>query len=271
MLDIAIVSDEIHASFKNAVEYGVKWGVKKYEIRVLSTGRIPYVEASDIKEVKDTMNESGVEVTAVSPGIFKIPLNNKAGYKKEHEETIFKTFDIAKEFNTNKVIIFGIERYENEPEENYNLVIENLSRMAETAEKNGFQIFVENEPGFWCDTGENTAKILKQINSPALRSNWDLGNSFTGGQTPYPDGYEYVKGLVGNLHIKDYIVKKDGSFECVTIDKGNIDWEGQFRAIMNDSDLGHVTVETHCLPLVEKSKKNVEEVAAILKKITEGK
>jgi hypothetical protein len=37
-----------------------------------------------------------------------------------------------------------------------------------------------------------------------------------------------------------------------------LDWKGQIKALVRDQVVKHITIETHCLPLVEKSKQNVD-------------
>jgi hypothetical protein len=39
------------------------------------------------------------------------------------------------------------------------------------------------------------------------------------------------------------------------------------KALMRDKIVGHVTIETHCLPLVEQSAKNVRTLRAIMKEV----
>ena len=36
---------------------------------------------------------------------------------------------------------------------------------------------LKNEPGFYCDTAENTARILEKINLKNVGANWDPGNA----------------------------------------------------------------------------------------------
>ncbi|MBF8297166.1 MAG: endonuc 2 protein [Bacteroidetes bacterium] len=69
-------------------------------------------------------------------------------------------------------------------------------------------------------------------------------------------GYESVKKFIANVHVKD--TSEGALIRCVPVGEGAIDWKGQLKAIVRDEIVKHVTIETHCLPLVEKSKQNVD-------------
>ena len=124
---------------------------------------------------------------------------------------------------------------------------------------------VENEPGFWCDTGAATAAILREVGSAHLRANWDPCNAYGTPERPYPDGYEALSGLIANVHAKD--TRKGALIQCVPIGDGTIDWTGQVRALLRDRIVPHITIETHCLPLVENSRRNVETLRALMREV----
>jgi sugar phosphate isomerase/epimerase len=131
-----------------------------------------------------------------------------------------------------------------------------MARAGETAQREGAILAIENEPGFWCDSGVNTAALIRAVGSPAVRANWDPCNGYGTPERPYPEGYDAVREFVANLHVKD---TKEGSLiRCVPVGEGAVDWKGQLKAIVRDRKVRHVTIETHCLPLIENSKKNVD-------------
>jgi len=115
---------------------------------------------------------------------------------------------------------------------------------------------VENEPGFWCDTGANTRRIIDEVGSPVFGANWDPCNAYGTDEIPYPDGYRAIKDRIFNVHVKD--TKRGSLIECVPVGDGAIDWDGQIREIIKDKIVSHVTIETHCNPLIENSRRNVE-------------
>ncbi len=261
---LAIVSDEISKDFRKAVEYGIKWGITDYEIRNLTTGRVPYVANDEINLVKEVVKEHEVSISAISPGLFKIALNEEELLKLQIEESIYDSFRLADRLGTRNVIIFGFKRYDREPPSDYIQVIHILKRMASLAERYGFNLLLENEPDFWADTGVNTAKILDDVDSKNLFANWDPANAAAAGEIPYPYGFLAIRQHIRAIHVKDYRRTTSNDHEFVVVGEGVVDWPGQFRALMHGPYVEYITIETHCKPLLNNSHRNVVKVIDLL-------
>jgi sugar phosphate isomerase/epimerase len=254
-ISLGIVSDEISPDFREAVRYGAEWGVSIFELRVLKTGRIPNVEDVELEDVKSLVKQSGVRISALSPGIFKHPLSHSSQLEDELADVLPRTISLAKEFGAPLVIVFGFKREQGEPANNFWKAVDWMRRAAEQASRQNTVLAVENEPGFWCDSGANTAQLIEAVGSPTLRANWDPCNGHGTDELPFPDGYRAIKKYIANVHVKD--TKRGALIQCVPVGEGAIDWIGQLGALVRDRIVNHVTIETHCLPLVEKSKQNV--------------
>jgi sugar phosphate isomerase/epimerase len=261
---LAIVSDEISKDFRKAVEYGLEWGITDYEIRSLTTGRVPYVANDEINLVKEVVKEHDLNISAISPGLFKIALNEEDQLKLQIEENIYESFRLADRLGTRNVIIFGFRRYDREPPSNYIQIVHILTRMASLADKYGFQLLLENEPGFWADSGVNTSKILDDIDSKSLQANWDPANAAAAGEIPYPYGYLAIRKHIRSIHVKDFRRNINNDYEYVVVGDGVVDWQGQFRAIMYGVHIDYITIETHCRPLINNSHRNIVKIIDLL-------
>jgi len=262
MIELGIVSDEIAPDFREAVTLGMEWGITRYEIRCVRSGRVPAVDPAEWDDILGLVREHGLSITALSPGIFKHQLSRKTELLHELEETLPRTIAMARQCDCPLIIVFGIQREKNEPPQHYREVLDILRRAAQIAQKDNLRLAIENEPGFWCDTGVNTARIIHDVNMPSLGANWDPCNAYGTIEVPYPDGYRAIRPVIFNVHAKD--TKRGALIECVPIGKGVIDWKGQVEALLRDKIVGHITIETHSLPLVEKSKQNVETLRQLL-------
>jgi len=262
-MELGIVSDEISNDFIEAMQYASLWGISIVEIRLLKSGRVPNVEKQDVEEVRKYLRRGDARITALSPGIFKHPLSKLNELEEELKLELPRTIEIAKALNAPLIIVFGFKREQGEPESHYNLAVDFLRRAASIAERAGVKIAVENEPGFWCDTGTNTRKIIEDVGSPVLGANWDPANAYGTAETPYPDGYQAIRDKIFNVHAKD--TRQGSLVRCVPIGDGVLDWEGQIRSIVQDKIVPHVTIETHCHPLIENSQRNVETLRRMLR------
>lgn len=262
VMKLGIVSDEISLDFREAVCHGLQWGIEDYELRCLRSGRVPYISEQDLADVLAMKKERGINITAVSPGMFKLTLHDRQGLQRELTKVFDDSMALAERVGTNLIITFGIMRAEGD-ENGYQHVLDLFGQLARRAEQHGFMLAVENEPGFWCDTGSGTARVLRAINSPYLMANWDPGNSFTGGERPYPDGYRAIRDWVINMHVKDYVTTDDG-YKAVAVGQGEIDYTGQLQELARDRALHHITLETHCEPLLETSRQSAAWLQRIL-------
>lgn len=262
-LALGIVSDEISPDFNEALRHGSEWRLSIYELRVLRSGRVPAIEPKEFQEVLGLVKDRGATVSALSPGIFKHNLSQKAGINVEINETLPRTIEMAGQLGTEMIIVFGFQREAGEPESRVNDWLEYMQRASEVASKAGVTLAIENEPGFWADSGFNTAALIRRVGTPNLGANWDPCNGYGTEEQPYPGGYEAVKDVIVNVHVKD--TRKGSLIQCVPVGEGAIDWKGQIAAIVRDRIVNHVTIETHCLPLIENSRKNVDTLRSYLR------
>jgi sugar phosphate isomerase/epimerase len=265
-LELGIVSDEIATDFRTAIRHGLSWGITRYEIRCLTSGRVPEVNLTEWEDVLAAVGEHGLMITALSPGILKHSVARADDLEREVRDVLPRTIDWAEQCGTKLIIVFGVQRSTPESGGDHDRVVNLLRRAAETAERAGMKLAIENEPGFHCDTGAATRRIIDEVGSRALGANWDACNAFGTDELPYPDGYAALRPVILNVHAKD--TARGALIQCVPIGEGAIDWEGQIRALVADGIVPHVTIETHCLPLVDQSGKNVRTLRALIEEAT---
>ena len=269
-MKISIVTDEISADPETAIELGVSWGVRDFELRGFGTDRVPLFSTFQKDRLAELVAEHRINLIAISPGLFKIPypisgrqrfafrtLDADLHQKWQHgrdllgfhlQELLPLSIEYARQIGVDLISTFGFHRGGASPGPAPDGVLEALRQAAKQVGEAEMRLAIEVEDGFWADTGARTAEIVRQINEPALGINWDPGNSLPAGETPYPDGYQAVRDLVRHVHFKDVIIKPDGGYEYVL--EGDIDWAGQISALADDNYPGYISVETHLQPKV---------------------
>ncbi len=247
MLEIAAVTDEIALDIHTAITEGLKLGIRKYELRCIGSyeKRIPYIDAADYQYILNLVRSHTIQITALSPGTFKIKPSDLNGIQKAFKETLPNTFTMAKELRAPTIISFSFLRDETPEAE----VIALYQQLADLASHADLTIAIENEPGFYCDSGSNAAKLIKAADRKNLSANWDPANAISTGELPYPVGYEALKPYIRNVHVKDAVV--DARQGCKMLGEGGVNWVGQIVALHRDAIVPHVTLETHQTPLLE--------------------
>lgn len=283
-MKICIVTDEISADPETAVELGAQWGVKDFELRGYFADRVPLFSKYQKQRVRDFLDEHDAHIVAISPGLFKIPYpplhppsvtlawmgqnmyetwaksNDLARYHLE--ELLPASLDYANELGASRVLIFSFDRQGAPPGDPPEEIFTWLLRAAERAGKEGQKLVLENELGFWADTGANTASIIEKINHPALEANWDPGNAFFAGETPFPDGYSKLKGMIGHIHYKDAKLNQEG--HPIFSGEGDIDWVEQITALIADGYKEFVSIETHISPKVAAARSALDRLRTII-------
>ena len=240
-MELAILSDEISLDLEEAFRFGAELGFRKYEIRCFDDydHRVPHFRPGRLERLLQLVESDTIEVSAVTPGTFKIDLSNSEQLNVELNDTLPRACEMAKQLNSPRLITFGFMREEGVDQ---NAVVEKLKEAGRIAQEHGLELAVENEPGSYCDTGENTAKIVKAIGMDHVGINWDPANAVVSGEVAFPIGYETVLPYLQNVHIKDAIPIPPDQWENKLIGDGGVNWLGQLRQLMKDKPFEHLTL-----------------------------
>ncbi len=267
-MKLGIVADEIDRDFARAVAVGRPLGIERYEIRNLTSGRIPLCDPDEIAAVE----RQGVEITAISPGLFKY-VEDEAGFAHELAEVYPKAAGLAHRWKLPGLIVFGFHKpgaTEAEPETSQaapGQLLEWMTRASEQAERDGLLLMIEPEPICWCDTARRTAAWIEQSGARALRINYDPGNvAWLENRDPL-DEFEAAAPWIANVHVKDLRPLTRGRAwpEWVPAGEGMIDFRAHFAALEHAGYGGPVSLEPHIAgagrDVIERCKIAVETLA----------
>jgi sugar phosphate isomerase/epimerase len=253
-VNLGIVSDEIARDFASAVRVGVPLGLRRYEVRNLAAGRAPMCGDLAMLEAERIARDEGVEITALSPGLFK-NTRDAAGFRREMDEVYPRAAEWAYRWKLPGLIVFGFHKpgateataaefsSARPPDE----VAEWLGEAGERARADGLTLMIEPEPICWCDSGRATAALLARAGSAALKINYDPGNvAWLENRDPL-DEFQAVAPWIANVHVKD--IRKRAGQEAyptwVPAGEGMIDYAAHFRALRGIGYAGPVSLEPH--------------------------
>lgn len=264
-LEIGIVTDEVSRDLEQAFALSRSWGVSRFELREGSERRFPALTREEIALVDEQVRE-GALITAVSPGILKGNVEDESLLRSELEDVLPRAIELGKRFECPMIIVFGFERNPEETRDARARAMHAFERAAETAGAAGMTVAIENEPNFWIDRPRDEAAMLEEIDHPALKANWDPANAHWGGYLPTHDDFLVLAPHIANLHVKDFDpYRLDAPWKPVG--QGRTPWRDILRWVDADTELTHLTIETHCLPLEESSRASIEWVRSFLAEI----
>ncbi len=265
VLSIGAVTDEISRDLEEALAVASGWGIERFELREGGTARFPRLTPREIGLVEDQVR-AGARITSVSPGILKGSASDAKRTEAELTSTLPASIELAQRFGCPTLNVFGFERAADEPLSNRLVVMRTFERVAEAAAEAGMTVTVENEPGFWIDTPAETAAMFDEIGHPALRANWDPANLQWGGVMPDYEGFSAVRPFLAGVHVKDF-TPDDAEAPWRPVGEGIVPWRDLLTWIVEETDLPHVTLETHCVPLLESSARSLEALRTLISDI----
>ncbi len=253
-LNLGIVADEISRDFAAAVRIGKSLGLRRYEVRNLTSGRAPLCDPTEIDSVEATAEREEVRITALSPGLFKYT-EDAAAFARELGEVYPKAAELAHRWDLPGLIVFGFHKpgatesnassipSGNPPGE----VVDWLATADERARADGLELMIEPEPICWADSGRAAAKLIRRAGAKSVKINYDPGNvAWLWNRDPL-DEFEPVAPWIANVHVKDLrpLTQGAGRPEWVPAGAGMIDYRAHFRALRRARYEGPVSLEPH--------------------------
>ena len=239
-MKLGIVVDEIDRNFARAVRTGTELGIRRYEIRNLPSGRAPMCDVEDLHEAERIANGEGVEITALSPGLFKYT-EDEASFAREMAGIYPKAAEWAQRWKLPGLITFGFHKPGATEENAASLprstvpdqIVDWLARAGEQAAADGLALMIEPEPICWADTARVTAELIERSGSKGLRINYDPGNVAWLEQRDPIGEFDAAAKWIANVHVKDLLPLKPGATrpEFVPAGEGMIDFRAHFAKL----------------------------------------
>ncbi|MBC7289245.1 MAG: sugar phosphate isomerase/epimerase, partial [Armatimonadetes bacterium] len=224
---VSMLSDEISSDPITAAELAAEWGLKHFELRMYYRQRAPQgMSDRDMEWLRQAWADFGIDCPSISPGLFKVRLDDPS--IGEHRGPLReRCFELAEALGAQIIVAFPPIMREGEswwdwPPE----VVDDFRETAEMAQKRGLKIALENEPVCYGGSGQALAKLISEINHPALGANWDPGNHTHATGEDHSDAYEMLRPFHIHTHVKDYAGKHS---RAIPPGEGAVGWVDQLR------------------------------------------
>lgn len=262
-----VVTDEIDPeNFEAALKVMKELGASYADLNTVGGKNISKHSKDEVSKMKRLLDAYEIKPMVLStPFIKGISLDNtRRGEVANHAEfknqleVLRYTIELAhilgapmlRTFSFSKDRTYTPPRGGEIDNDTFEKVVEGLRFASKVAAEEGIKLAMENVIACWGNSGYNMARIIRAVDSKALGAIWDVANAYVSGESPYPDGYEEVKDYICHVHVKDArIVNAKASIsEWACMGHGNIDYQGQFKALAIDGYDGVITLETHWHP-----------------------
>jgi sugar phosphate isomerase/epimerase len=282
-MKIAMVTDEVSSDLETALEIMRAWGIEYVELRGIGAERYPEVSDYWHFRLPELIREAGVQVVALSPGLFQVPppgrprapmsfsrrgdtgrvrLELEAEAQRDHHlnRLLPASIAAAQKLGARTLICFAFSRLDHtESDFASEEVVQVLRYATEQVAAAGLTMNIEVS-----ELTRRSADLCRRVNHPALGINWDPGNAFIGGEDrPYPDGFELARPYIRHVHFKDGHIDPVSGQRAWVVD-GSIDWPGAIAALKQDGFDGYISVETHVRPKLASTLRCLERLRRLV-------
>lgn len=256
---LGIITDEVSPDLGQVLtsfypKYNLKWAEIR-NLKLNGKGKYVYKSATpdELKQIKKQLDDAGIQLSILDTGFYKIALpgtkplgantadlNPAEGEYPKQLDELKRAADAAHALGTDRVRIFTFRRVQ-DPDSIFDRIVDELHKAIAVAKEHDIKLLVENEFDCNTGTGTETAKLFKAIPDRTLLHNWDPGNCFEAGETPFPDAWNLLDhARISHVHLKDAAGKA-----WTPIGAGKIDFVGQFKALKKMGYSGTLSLETH--------------------------
>jgi len=245
---LSVITDEVSQDLETVAKFANRFGLDGIEIRTL-WNRNPQDLVDKVNEIREILAKYELRVSAIASPFFKANIDSDEEYRK-HLKILENCINLAKSLDTNIIRGFTFWR-KGSFNEYLEKILEKFQKPLEIIESEEVLLGIENEPSTFVGNGKELALFFDHLGSKNVKALWDPGNDIwdPNRETPYPDGYRFVKDKIIHVHIKDGIRKGvDGKPTCVAFGEGEVDYRGQLKALQEDEYRGYLSLETHWRP-----------------------
>lgn len=266
MLKTCIFADEVSRDFEEAVRLSHEAGANYIEVRGGIWGKdVTTANDDDIARMQDVLSKYDVKIGCIGSPFGKCSFE-KEEYEK-HLNIFHRMVELAHIFDTKIIRMFAFwmpKEFRGGPRPNIKNylpeIVPRLKLATVIAEREDVIMALETEDSTLVGSCEEARIVIDAIESEAMKVCWDVNNAWHCNELPYPDGYNFIRGLVRHVHVKPNADKN-----IDTVGSSNVSYEQVLKALSNDGYDGCVSIEHWGSP--EFMLRGVEELISVLRRI----
>src|SRR5215208_27875 len=229
-----------HWSIETVIEKATEYGYDGIEWRGGPQGHVqptmPTAQKAVLQKMLANTGLSAIAVTAYTSFV-----SNLTEERQSNVDELRRYVDLAAELDATYVRTFLGELPEGTTIDSsmYEKITDCLTMAADYAESVGVQIAVEPHDDFV--RASTILPILTQVQHPALRVIWDVGNAFATGDD-LKEGFELLKNRIAYVQVKDGM-KHGADWQLCPLGQGHVPLAKAFIWLLADGYEGTLSVE----------------------------
>ena len=208
MITPGYINAEMAKDFEESVRLGAEVGVHIVCIRSGIAGKsVSDITEDDAKQMMDILAKYGSRTGVILPPCGKCDIDDQAKVKR-HLEIFSQMAKVAHAFDTRLIRAFPFQSpayKEYDPshlDKRLDLIVKRLTPMVEVAEGEGVVMCLECVGSTLARTGQEIGRVVDALGSPSsVGVIWEINVACDAGELP-TEGYEFVRGVVKDIHIK---------------------------------------------------------------------
>ena len=127
-------------------------------------------------------------------------------------------------------------------QEAFRLFYEGLEQVLPTAEERSIKVLVEPEPDLLMEKTSEFTPFIKEVRSPAIGLNFDIGHFFCAGEDP-AEAMEALFEWIGHMHVEDIAATREHNH--LIAGRGAIDFDKVFQTMGRLGYDGDISLELY--------------------------
>lgn len=251
MTRASIFSDEISQDFDDAVATAAACGLRYVDLRDAWGKRWDGFDRDDWNRMRETLRRHEMRLGCIQSQFGKCDIGEE--YEERHLPKVEYLIEEAACFDVKVIRMFPFWNADQSHDEirpslepMLQTIAEKLGRALRKVEAAGLTFAIEPEHATYSGTLTEVRAIIDAVGSPALKVAWDVENDL-GDEPLFPSRYEFIRGLVANVHVKDG-VRWRGEYAkrpFVLLGSGVVPWPEVIATLRADGYDGVYSIETH--------------------------
>lgn len=246
-MKLSFITDEVTQDFGVVLAFARQYGFDGVELRSVEDIPIDRIPLDTARTYQKAFAENGLVVSNLASSFYKCSVDDEAAVS-ENLEKLRRLCDLADVFGCSTIRGFTFFKDPGSSlSERMGDILRRFEEPVKLLEKRGKTLLLESDPSVYTTNHRLLTEFLDVLDSPQVGAIFDPGNDIYDelGEIPYPDGYNFVKGYIRHVHIKDAVKNAAGEPECVKIGTGLVRYPELLAALKADGYEGFCSLETH--------------------------